>query len=85
MPASVLVAGWALAIIGRLLGHSYAATTARYVYAVLLGFAHLWLGAFRIGPLEWLLRSITEWRWLDLRRGARAAAATPSLAGSHNL
>lgn len=52
------------------------------VYAVLLGFSHLWLGAFRIGPLEWLLRSFTEWRWRGLRRGREVAAApAPSLAG----
>jgi uncharacterized protein len=56
------------------------------VYAALLGFSHLWLGAFRIGPLEWLHRSFTEWRWLGLRRGREVATApAPSLAGAHNL
>jgi uncharacterized protein len=55
------------------------------VYAVLLGFSHLWLRGFRIGPLEWLLRSITEWQWLALRRGRELAAApTPSSHGAHN-
>ena len=56
------------------------------VYAALLGFSHLWLATFRIGPLDLVLRSITEWRWVGLRRGRElAVAAAPSLAGAHNL
>ena len=49
------------------------------VYTVLVAFSGLWLSRFRIGPLEWVLRSITEWRWVALRAGpgtsAGAAAA----------
>jgi uncharacterized protein len=45
------------------------------VYAALVGFSHLWLGVFRIGPLEWILRSITEWQWVALRRGRETQAA----------
>jgi uncharacterized protein len=45
------------------------------VYAALLGFSHLWLSLFRIGPLEWILRSITEWRWVALRPTPQADAA----------
>ena len=45
------------------------------VYAALVGMSHLWLAAFRIGPLEWLLRSITEWRWVALRPAPQADAA----------
>jgi uncharacterized protein len=45
------------------------------VYAALLGFSHLWLGVFRIGPLEWVLRSITEWRWVALRPARQSEAA----------
>jgi uncharacterized protein len=47
------------------------------VYAALVGFSHLWLGVFRIGPLEWILRSITEWRLVALRP-ARPADASPA-------
>jgi uncharacterized protein len=47
------------------------------VYAALVGFSHLWLGVFRIGPLEWVLRSITEWRLVALRP-ARPADAAPA-------
>jgi uncharacterized protein len=47
------------------------------VYAALVGFSHLWLGVFRIGPLEWILRSITEWRLVALRP-ARPADAAPA-------
>src|SRR5262245_42154174 len=47
------------------------------VYAALLGFSHLWLGVFRIGPLEWILRSITEWQWVALR-ARHAADAAPA-------
>ena len=45
------------------------------VYAALVGMSHLWLAAFRIGPLEWILRSITEGRWVALRPAPQADAA----------
>jgi len=49
------------------------------VYAALLGFSHLWLGAFRIGPLEWILRSITEWQRVALRpKRETPAGAAPA-------
>ena len=44
------------------------------VYAALVGFSWLWLSAFRVGPLEWVLRSITEWRWVALRSRSDASA-----------
>jgi uncharacterized protein len=82
---SLLFHGYGLGL-AKSIGSSEGVLVCVAVYAVLLGFSHLWLGAFRIGPLEWLLRSITEWRWLGLRRGREVAAApAPSLAGSHNL
>lgn len=46
------------------------------VYTVLVAFSGLWLSRFRIGPLEWVLRSITEWRWVALRAGPGASAGT---------
>jgi uncharacterized protein len=44
------------------------------VYAALIAFSRLWLGVFRIGPLEWVLRSFTEWRWVALRARSDASA-----------
>jgi len=82
---SLLFHGYGLGL-ARSIGSSAGVLVCVAVYAALLGFSHLWLGAFRIGPLDWLLRSFTEWRWLGLRRGREIAAApAPSLAGAHNL
>jgi uncharacterized protein len=44
------------------------------VYAALVGCSGLWLNVFRVGPLEWLLRSLTEWRWVALRSRSDASA-----------
>jgi uncharacterized protein len=49
------------------------------VYAALVGFSRLWLSVFRIGPLEWVLRSITEWRWVALRPHSDAAAGAAAV------
>ena len=49
------------------------------VYAALIAFSRLWLSVFRIGPLEWVLRSFTEWRWVALRpRSDASAGAAPA-------
>jgi len=81
---SLLFHGYGLGL-AKSIGSSAGVLVCVAVYAALLGFSHLWLGAFRMGPLDWLLRSITEWRWLGLRRGREVAAApAPSLAGAHN-
>ena len=37
-------------------------------------FSALWLKAFRFGPLEWLWRSFTYWRWQPLRNAAAVRA-----------
>ncbi len=39
-------------------------------WALMLGWSKPWLARFRQGPLEWLWRSLTEWRVLPLRRRA---------------
>jgi uncharacterized protein len=36
-------------------------------------FSSLWLRSFRYGPMEWLWRSVTYWRWQPLRLGVVAA------------
>lgn len=80
---SLLFHGYGLGLASSI-GSSAGVLVCVAVYAALLGLSHLWLGAFRIGPLEWLLRSITEWRWLALRRG-REIAAAPSSQEAHNV
>jgi uncharacterized protein len=55
------------------------------VYAALLGFSHLWLRVFRIGPLEWVLRSITEGRPVALRPGPEAAEGAAPASTSRPL
>ena len=37
-------------------------------WALMLAWSAPWLAHFRQGPLEWLWRSLTEWRRLPLRR-----------------
>ncbi|MDE2436845.1 MAG: DUF418 domain-containing protein [Sphingomonadales bacterium] len=64
---TALFSGWGLALFGE-----YGAA-ARW-YFVLLGWAAMlcwptpWLRFYRCGPLEWLWRSLTEWRILPIRR-----------------
>lgn len=36
-------------------------------YFTLMFAMKLWLTFFRMGPLEWVLRSFTEWKWITIR------------------
>ena len=38
------------------------------VYSLQLLLCYLWLQRFRRGPLEWLWRCLTYWRWEPMRR-----------------
>ena len=38
------------------------------VYALQVALCHWWLQRFRRGPLEWLWRCLTYWRWEPIRR-----------------
>lgn len=42
------------------------------VWAVLIVWSPLWLSQFRMGPFEWVWRSLTQGRRLPLRKGATA-------------
>jgi uncharacterized protein len=42
------------------------------IWALQLIVSPLWLQYFRYGPLEWLWRSLTYWRWQPFRRRAQA-------------
>ena len=55
------------------------------VYAALDGFCALWLSHFRIGPLEWMLRSITEARPVALRPRREARCGAPPAPTSQAL
>jgi uncharacterized protein len=37
------------------------------VYCFLLVIMNTWLRYFRMGPFEWMLRCITEWKWITIR------------------
>ena len=59
--------GWGLAQIGRHGTLGVMAISAA-IFAVLLGFAHLWMRRFRQGPWEWLWRSLSRMSRQPLRR-----------------
>ena len=42
------------------------------IFAAQVGFSHWWLARFRLGPAEWLWRSLAAGRALPLRRAATA-------------
>jgi len=58
--------GWGLGLFGQY----GAAALWQFVllgWALMLGWSKPWLAHFRQGPLEWLWRSLTEWRMLPIR------------------
>ena len=61
-----IVYGYGLGI-GATIGLTGLNLLALAVVAALLTFAHLWLGRFRFGPLEWAWRSLTYGSWQALR------------------
>jgi uncharacterized membrane protein YeiB len=40
------------------------------VFVLLASLSHAWLRHYRMGPLEWLWRCGTYWRWLPNRLAA---------------
>jgi len=38
------------------------------VWILEIAWSHLWLRYFRFGPLEWLWRSLTYWKWQPLKK-----------------
>ena len=59
--------GWGLGLVGRV-GHAGQLPFVLLGWAFMLAWSVPWLARFRQGPLEWLWRSLTERRWLPLRR-----------------
>lgn len=64
---SALAEPWGVGLYGEL---STPALTflALAVFAMLALLSHAWLGRYRMGPLEWLWRCGTYWRWLPNRK-----------------
>jgi uncharacterized protein len=60
---------WGLGLYGRLSGPELTAL-AFAVFAALASLSHAWLRHYRMGPLEWLWRCGTYWRWLPNRQAA---------------
>ncbi|MCU0648793.1 MAG: DUF418 domain-containing protein, partial [Gemmatimonadaceae bacterium] len=65
--ANALFMGWGLGWFGRL-GPMALLALAPVLYTVLVWLAARWQSHFRLGPDEWLLRSLTYWRWEAMRR-----------------
>jgi uncharacterized protein len=59
--------GWGLGLGGRV-GHAGQLLFVLLGWALMLAWSEPWLARFRQGPLEWLWRSLIEWRLLPLRR-----------------
>ena len=59
--------GWGLGWIGRF-GNAWQWLFVVLGWAVMVVFSNMWLARFRRGPLEWLWRSLVEWRMLENRR-----------------
>jgi len=41
-----------------------------FVYCLLLVLMKIWLRIFRMGPLEWILRCFTEWKWIECQEAS---------------
>lgn len=64
---AALCSGWGLGLFGQF-GAAQRWTLVLLVWALILSWSQPWLSRFRQGPLEWLWRSLTEWRVLGFRR-----------------
>lgn len=65
--------GWGLGLIGTV-GTAGVLAVALAAYGLLIAASHAWFAAFRMGPAEWLWRTLTHMRPQPLRREVRAAA-----------
>lgn len=59
--------GWGFGLVGTV-GHAGQVGFVLLGWVLMLGWSQPWLAHFRQGPLEWLWRSLTEWRLLPMRR-----------------
>lgn len=64
---AALAEPWGLSLYGRLGGPALT-LLALTVFTLLALLSHAWLERYRMGPLEWLWRCGTYWRWLPNRK-----------------
>ena len=64
---TALCSGWGLGLFGQF-GPAQRWTLVLLVWALMLSWSQPWLARYRQGPMEWLWRSLTEWRWLGFRQ-----------------
>jgi uncharacterized protein len=64
---TALCQGWGLGLYGQF-GAAQRWTLVLLVWALILSWSQPWLTRYLQGPLEWLWRSLTEWRVLRFRR-----------------
>jgi uncharacterized protein len=77
--AQTVICVWLFYGIGLGIGAAGGYATRLLVWALLFGaqmaLSHAWLARFRLGPMEWLWRSIAAGRRLPMRAASRPAAA----------
>ena len=61
--------GYGLGLFGQM-PRAWQLPFALLLFAVQLALSRAWLVRFRFGPMEWMWRAITYWRWPPLRRQA---------------
>jgi uncharacterized protein len=64
---TALFYGWGLGLIGSI-GAAGQWGFVLFGWVLMLAWSPIWLAGFRQGPLEWLWRSLVQWRALALRR-----------------
>lgn len=64
---TAIFSGWGLGLFGQYGSFDRMAFVV-LGWALMLGWSKPWLDRYRQGPLEWLWRSLTERRWLPMRR-----------------
>jgi uncharacterized protein len=64
---TALFYGWGLGLIGSI-GAAGQWGFVLIGWVLMLAWSPIWLAGFRQGPLEWLWRSLVQWRALALRR-----------------
>ena len=67
---AVIFHGWGFRLMGSIPPHALFWLTFA-IFAAQLILNHLWMGRFAYGPLEWLLRMVTYFQFLPLRRNHR--------------
>jgi uncharacterized protein len=67
--AGLVVYSYGLGLYGQI-GPAIGMLICVLIYALLVVFGAAWLNVFKLGPLEWVLRSITEARFVPMTREA---------------